>query len=85
MLAYHNVDMEEKHDYYARNKEARKSYQRQYYKNNRDRIKNKRKYDELNNPELKKARQEYNANYYKNHKNKLQERRRELYKQKKSL
>jgi hypothetical protein len=85
LLTYHSVYMEDNLNYYARNKEARKAYQRQYYKNNREKIKTKRKYDELSNPDLKKARQDYNANYYKNHKSRLQERRRELYKIKKPL
>ena len=35
--------MDEEKDYYARNKQARKEYQRQYYIRNRERIKAKRR------------------------------------------
>lgn len=83
LLGYINY-MEETISYYARNKESRKNYQREYYKTNRDKIKTKRQYDETNNPSLKEARKEYNSNYYKNNKARILARRRELYKAKKT-
>jgi len=76
--------MENPPNYYARNKEARKAYQRQYYLNNRDRIQYKRKYEEINSPEKQKARQEYNSSYYRANKEKILKRRRELYKMKRN-
>ena len=77
--------MENETSYYSRNRDARRAYQKKYYKNNRDGIKIKRKYAELDNPELEAARKEYNSNYYKNNKNKILARRRELYRAKKTL
>jgi hypothetical protein len=71
--------MEEKLDYYSRNKEARREYQRLYYQKNKGRIKNKRKRDAVENPESYKERQKYNRDYYLRNKKSILLRRQKRY------
>lgn len=75
--------MDEEKDYYARNKQARKEYQRQYYIRNRERIKAKRRLEEISDPEKYEARQAYNKSYYLANKEKILKRRAEAYAKKK--
>lgn len=57
--------------YYERNREARCAYQREYYKNNKDRINRKRQIDEATDPEKIHRRLDYNRAYYRKHKKRL--------------
>ena len=57
--------------YYERNKEARCAYQREYYKNNKNRINKKRQIDESTDPEKAKRRLAYNKAYYRKHRQRL--------------
>jgi hypothetical protein len=75
--------MEDKLDYYARNKEARREYQRQYYIRNKDRIKRKRKLEELNDPEKFTERKNYNRSYYQKNRARILKKRAEAYAKKK--
>ena len=70
-------------NYYSRNKEARKDYQKQYYNNNKERIRRKRRLEELDDPEKFKARKKYNQEYYQKNKEKILEKRAELYSKRK--
>ena len=72
-------------DYYTRNKEARKDYQRQYYQKNKMRIRRKRKLEELHDPKKFKERKKYNSSYYQRNKAKILKRRKEQYHKKKRL
>lgn len=50
--------------YYAKNKEARREYQKQYYIRNAQLIKRKRELDTVLDPEKVDARKAYHAAYY---------------------
>ena len=63
--------------YYARNKEARCKYQREYYKKNKDRINRKRQIDEAVDPEKIEKRLAYNRAYYLKNRERLLKRRAE--------
>ena len=65
--------------YYARNKEARCKYQREYYKKNKDRINRKRQIDEAVDPEKIEKRLAYNRAYYLKNRERLLKRRAERY------
>lgn len=56
--------MDQPLSYYERNKEARKAYQRAYYKENRDAIARKRELDEVLAPEKIDKLREYSRKYY---------------------
>lgn len=56
--------MDQKQSYYERNKEARKAYQRAYYKENREVIARKRELDEVLAPEKLDKLREYSRKYY---------------------
>jgi len=73
----------EENDYYSRNRGARKEYQRQYYENNKQRIRMKRRLEELDDPEKFKSRKKYNQEYYQNNKGKILEKRAKLYSKRK--
>jgi|TARA_R110002110_G_scaffold158444_1_gene355776 hypothetical protein len=75
--------MESKLDYYARNRQARKEYQREYYIRNKNRIKRKRKLEELNDPEKFIDRKNYNRSYYQKNRARILKRRANAYAQKK--
>ena len=75
--------MEQNINYYERNKEARREYQRQYYAKNRERIRAKRRMEELKDPEKFEARKNYNKQYYLKHKAKILQSRAEAYAKKK--
>lgn len=77
--------MEQELDYYSRNRQARKEYQRQYYENNKERIQQRRKLDEIADPERFEARKNYNKSYYEKNKEKILKRRAEAYAAKKLL
>ncbi len=77
--------MEQELDYYSRNKQARKEYQRKYYEKNKERIQRRRKLDEIENPKRFEARKNYNKMYYQKNKEKILKRRAEAYASKKSL
>ena len=77
--------MDQKPNYYSRNREARKEYQRQYYINNRDRIISKRKIEKDKHPDRWEARKKYNQEYYKKNKERILARRKEAYDAKKKL
>lgn len=55
---------EKKHEYYVKNKEARKRYQRNYYTANKRKILAKRALDLLADPELFEKKRAYNRAYY---------------------
>lgn len=57
--------------YYERNREARCAYQREYYKQNKDKINKKRQIDEASDPEKIKKRLDYNKEYYRKNRKKL--------------
>lgn len=65
--------------YYSKNKQSRKNYQKQYYANNRDRIRRKRMMEELEDPEKFEARKAYNRTYYQQNKDRILKKRAELY------
>tara|TARA_R110002020_G_scaffold78372_3_gene197112 strand:- start:2025 stop:2312 length:288 start_codon:yes stop_codon:yes gene_type:complete len=67
--------------YYERNKEARCAYQREYYKNNKDRINRKRQIDEATDPEKTHRRLSYNRAYYRKHRKRLLEERAKRYRE----
>lgn len=77
--------MDKELDYYARNRQARKDYQKDYYAKNKERIQRKRKLDEIADPEKFKARKDYNKSYYERNKEKILKRRAEAYADKKAL
>ena len=77
--------MEQELDYYSRNKQARKEYQRQYYEKNKERIQQRRKLDEIADPERFEARKNYNKSYYEKNKEKILKRRAASYAAKKLL
>ena len=55
---------EKKHQYYLKNKETRKRYQRSYYTINKRKILAKRALDLLGDPELADKKRAYNRAYY---------------------
>ena len=57
--------------YYERNREARCAYQREYYKQNKNKINQKRLLDEASDPEKIKKRLDYNKEYYRKNRKKL--------------
>ena len=69
----------EKASYYERNREARCAYQREYYKNNKDKINKKRQIDEAVDPEKAEKRLQYNRDYYRKHRKRLLAMRAERY------
>ena len=71
--------MQQELDYYSRNKQARKEYQRAYYEKNKERIQRRRKLDEIADPKKFEARKEYNKSYYEKNKKKILARRAEAY------
>lgn len=71
-------------NYYSRNQEARKDYQKQYYTNNKDRIRRKRMLEELDDPEKFEKRKHYNQTYYQKNKERILKRRAKVYAAKKS-
>ena len=75
--------MQQELDYYSRNRQARKEYQRAYYEKNKERIQRKRKLDEIADPHKFEARKEYNKSYYEKNKKKILARRAEAYATKK--
>ncbi len=72
-------------NYYSRNKEARKDYQKQYYNNNKERIRRKRMMEELDSPEKFEARKRYNQEYYRKNKEQILKKRAELYNKRNSF
>ena len=77
--------METELDYYSRNKQARKEYQRKYYEKNKERIQRRRKLDEIADPEKFEARRNYNKSYYQKNKEKILKKRAEAYAAKKAV
>ena len=82
-MVSNKVNMEQQLDYYSRNRQARKEYQREYYEKNKERIQAKRKLDELADPARFEARKEYNKEYYQKNKEKILLRRAAAYASKK--
>ena len=78
-------DMEQELDYYARNKQARKEYQRLYYERNKGRIQRKRKLEEIEDPKKFEYRKGYNQSYYQENKEKILKKRAEVYAAKKRI
>ena len=76
--------MEDNQNYYTRNKQARKEYQRKDSLENKERIKAKRRLEELQNPERFEERKDYNKNYYIKNREKILQRRAEAYAKKKA-
>ena len=66
---------EKKHQYYLKNKEARKEYQRAYYAANKRKILKKRELDLLADPELAEKKRAYNRAYYLKNRARLKARR----------
>lgn len=66
---------EKKHQYYLKNKEARKEYQRAYYAANKRKILKKRELDLLADPELVEKKRAYNRAYYLKNRARLKARR----------
>jgi len=77
--------MEPELDYYARNKQARKEYQRLYYERNKGRIQRKRKLEEIEDPKKFEYRKSYNQSYYQKNKEKILKKRAEAYATKKRI
>lgn len=75
--------MEEETDYYARNKKERKEYQRLYYIKNKERIKAKRRLEEISDPAKHEYRKNYNKSYYLKNKERILKKRAEVYAKKK--
>tara|TARA_R110001592_G_scaffold73527_3_gene224266 strand:- start:1919 stop:2161 length:243 start_codon:yes stop_codon:yes gene_type:complete len=71
-------------NYYSRHQEARKDYQKQYYTNNKDRIRRKKMLEELEDPEKFESRKKYNQTYYEKNKERILKRRAKLYAEKKA-
>jgi len=64
-----------KQEYYIKNREARLQYQRDYYDQNKDRVKKNRAKKMLNEPSLIGKEREYNKKYYEINKKKIMEQR----------
>tara|TARA_R100000654_G_scaffold59939_1_gene86689 strand:- start:10558 stop:10830 length:273 start_codon:yes stop_codon:yes gene_type:complete len=77
--------MEPELDYYARNKQARKEYQRLYYEKNKGRIQRKRRLEEIEDPKKFEHRKSYNQAYYQKNKEKILKKRAEAYAEKKRI
>tara|TARA_R100001244_G_scaffold119741_1_gene89324 strand:+ start:389 stop:661 length:273 start_codon:yes stop_codon:yes gene_type:complete len=71
--------------YYERNKEARCTYQREYYKSNKAKINRKRQIDEVTDPDKTERRLAYNRAYYQKHRKRLLGMRAERYRKMKTL
>jgi len=65
-----------KQEYYRKNREERLQYQRDYYDQNKDKIKSNRKKRMLNEPDLIDKEQKYNKKYYLKNKKRIMKRRR---------
>jgi hypothetical protein len=74
-----------KSNYYAENKEARKAYQRDYYKANRHKISRQRELREVLDPEKAEKLRDYQRSYYVQHRQELLRKRRERNRRKKRL
>ena len=74
-----------KSNYYAENKEARKAYQRDYYKANRHKISRQRELREVLDPEKAEKLRDYQRSYYVQHRQELLRKRRERNRRKKGL
>jgi len=70
--------------YYEKNRDTRKSYQKQYYRNNKDKIRRKRMLEEIEDPKKFEARKAYQRNYYQQNKEKILKKRAELYAKRKA-
>jgi len=66
---------EKKHEYYLKNRDARKRYQRNYYTANKHKILKQRALDLLADPELADLKRAYNRAYYLKNRARLKERR----------
>lgn len=69
----------QKESYYERHKQNRRDYQKQYYENNKERIRRKRMMEELDNPERFEQRKAYQRTYYLTNKEKILKKRAETY------
>lgn len=63
--------MDDQLDYYARNKQARREYQRKYYRLNKERIRRRRRLEELHDPKKFQDRKDYNQNYYQKNRDRI--------------
>jgi hypothetical protein len=63
--------MDDQLDYYARNKQARREYQRKYYRANKERIRRRRRLEELHDPQRFQDRKDYNRKYYQKNRAKI--------------
>jgi len=75
--------MEAELDYYTRNKQARKEYQRAYYEKNKERIRQRKRLDEIDDPKKFEHRKSYNQSYYQKNKEAILEKRAGAYAAKK--
>jgi len=66
---------EKKHEYYLKNRKARKEYQRAYYARNKRKILKQRALDMLADPELADKKRAYNRAYYLKNRARLKARR----------
>ena len=66
---------EKKHDYYIKNRKARRDYQRNYYAVNKRKILKQRALDMLADPELADKKRAYNRAYYLKNRARLKARR----------
>ena len=64
---------QKKHEYYLKNHEARKAYQRKYYAANKAKILKQRALDLLADPELAEKKRAYNRAYYLKNRARLKE------------
>jgi hypothetical protein len=69
----------QKESYYERHKQNRRDYQKQYYENNKDRIRRKRMMEELDDPIKFEKRKAYQREYYLTNKEKILKKRAETY------
>tara|TARA_R110002020_G_scaffold60727_3_gene164214 strand:+ start:183 stop:428 length:246 start_codon:yes stop_codon:yes gene_type:complete len=66
-----------KREYYLTNKDKRLAYQKQYYVNNKERIKRRRELRREADPEWGKKQQEYNKVYYRKNRERIMAQRKE--------
>tara|TARA_Y100000996_G_scaffold389835_1_gene350562 strand:- start:1342 stop:1587 length:246 start_codon:yes stop_codon:yes gene_type:complete len=66
-----------KREYYLTNKDKRLAYQKQYYVNNKERIKRRRELRREADPEWGKKQQDYNREYYRKNKMRIMAQRKE--------
>jgi hypothetical protein len=64
-----------KQEYYRKNREKRLEYQREYYEQNKERIKKNRTTRMAKEPERIEKEKRYNREYYEKHKHEIMERR----------